>query len=184
MRPRPLPASRRQPARGIRRRNEPDRCDHRPVRYHGAGNDPVGFDVADFSGEIGASESEAHAFSGARCREVYPSDAGVRMRRAEDRQIKHAGQGYVVDIAPSPREEFAILSSPQRATDIGGRLFGHSWPAVRRSRPRAAARPPETRHCTVAAAPRHRSARSRRDRACCRDGLPDPAASRCARRHR
>ena len=41
------------------------------------------------------------------------------MRRPEDRQIKHAGQGYVVDIAPPPGEEFEILSSPQRASDIG-----------------------------------------------------------------
>jgi len=49
----------------------------------------------------------------------------VRMRRAEDRQRKHAGQSYIIDIARSPREEFAILSSAQRATDIGGRLLGH-----------------------------------------------------------
>src|SRR5205814_651968 len=40
-------------------------------------------------------------------------------------QRKHAGQGYVVDIAPSPREKFAVLSLAQRATDIRGILLGH-----------------------------------------------------------
>src|SRR5580704_16574700 len=86
-------------------------------RYH-----PVGLDVADFAGKVGAGESEAHAGGGPGCRKVYVSNESVRMRRPEDRQIKNTAQIYVVDIAPVASEEFEILSSAQRLADIGRRL--------------------------------------------------------------
>ena len=73
---------------------------HRAVRHDRPGHDPVGLDVADLAGEVGAGESEAHAGGGPGCRKVYASDQSVRMRRPQDRQVKHAGQSYVVDIAP------------------------------------------------------------------------------------
>ena len=51
----------------------------------------------------------------------------MRMRRAQDRQIKCAGQSDVVDIAPVAGEEFVILAPAERAADISRLLhcFGH-----------------------------------------------------------
>ena len=49
------------------------------------------------------------------------------MRRAQDRQLKRAGQFDVVDIAPLAGEELVILTPAERPADIGRRLhcFGH-----------------------------------------------------------
>jgi hypothetical protein len=64
---------------------------YRPVRHHSARYDPVRFDVGDLAGDTGAGEGEAHTGGDAGCRKVYASNAGMRMRRPEDRQAKHAG---------------------------------------------------------------------------------------------
>jgi hypothetical protein len=41
----------------------------------------------------------------------------MRMRRAQDRQMKRAGQFDVVNVAPFPGQEFVILTPPERPAD-------------------------------------------------------------------
>ena len=100
---------------------------HRTVRHQSTGDDPVGLDVADFPDEVRTGESEAHAGGCARRREVYAGDPSMRMRRAQNRQIKGAGQVDVVYIASLPGEKLVILTPAERPADIGRRLhcFGH-----------------------------------------------------------
>jgi hypothetical protein len=43
----------------------------------------------------------------------------MRMRRPKDRQVKHAGQLYVIDIATVASDEFDILAPAERLADIG-----------------------------------------------------------------
>src|SRR4029077_14160260 len=100
---------------------------HRPVRYHSTRDDPVRFDVANPDDEVGAGESKAHAGGGPSGRKAYASDESVRVRRTVDRQIKHAGQLYVIDVMPVASDKFNVLSSAKRLADIGRRLriIGH-----------------------------------------------------------
>ena len=48
--------------------------------------------------------------------------------------MKRAGQFDVVDIAPFPREEFEILTPPQRLADIFDRGGFQSWRCVSEAR--------------------------------------------------
>ena len=91
---------------------------YRSVRHYRAGYYPVRLDVADFASEVGAGESKVHTGGRPCCRQVHASDQSVRMRRTEDRQIKHAGQFYVIDIMPVASDEFKVLSSAERLADI------------------------------------------------------------------
>ena len=61
--------------------------DHRTVRHHGTGDDPVGLDAADLPGKFGPSERETNAGGGLCCRQVDVCDDRMRMRRAKDREV-------------------------------------------------------------------------------------------------
>src|SRR5215469_2979412 len=110
---------------GFADKTNPVHRHYRPVRYDRTRDDPIGLDLADLVDEIRAGDSKTDTRCGARRRKVYPNDPSMRMRRAQDRQIKRARQFDVVDITSSSREKFAILSSAQRVSDIEGRLVGH-----------------------------------------------------------
>src|SRR4029077_20653339 len=70
---------------------------------------------------------QTHAGCSLRRRDVYPGDDRMRVQRAQDRQMKRAGQSYVVDIASLAGEEFVIFAPAERPANIGRGLhcFGH-----------------------------------------------------------
>jgi hypothetical protein len=96
-------------------------------------------------------QHQQHAGRGARGLDIQRQDAGMRMRGAQDRQMRLAGQVHVVGVAPATGEEAHVLLPPHGLADA------------------------ELVHCSTPHPPRL----PRPARRCAR--APPPSAARCQR---
>ena len=88
--------------------------------------------------EVLAGEDAVHAGQLPRAGGVDRDDLGVRLGRADDGHVEHAGDDHVVDVAPAAGDHPRVLLAPQRLADplaVGARLLGDahsvtSWPAA------------------------------------------------------
>ena len=73
----------------------------------------------DHLGELGAGDDGDDARRAPRLRRVDGFDAGVRVRRAQKRDMRHARQHQVADVLAAPLRQPRQVRPRHRAADIG-----------------------------------------------------------------